>query len=159
MITNQNISAFEARTHLGELLDRVRYTRTPYFIERHGKVVAVLQDLVSYQEAQRPQSYQRWITEAIEQIKKHYQPEKIILFGSAARGTFREGSDIDLLIIKKTTQRKWERSREVLSLLSLDNPVEPQVFTPEEIVERQEMDDPFLREIFMEGKILYEAKE
>ncbi len=37
-----------------------------------------------------------------EQIVKHYKPEKIILFGSFARGEEKPSSDVDLLIIKKT---------------------------------------------------------
>jgi predicted nucleotidyltransferase len=41
---------------------------------------------------------QRSITAKI--IEKH-RPERIILFGSAARGEFHHDSDIDLLIIKK----------------------------------------------------------
>lgn len=157
MITNQNISAFEARTHLGELLDQVRYTRRPYFIERHGKVVAVIQDIASYQETARPRQYERWIDEAVAQIVKHYHPEKIILFGSAARGAVHEGSDIDLLIVKQTTERRLERASAVLRLLSLDNPVEPHVFTPEELEGRQQADDPFIQKILAEGRVLYEA--
>jgi predicted nucleotidyltransferase len=38
-----------------------------------------------------------------EQIIKKYKPDKIILFGSAARGDFNLDSDVDLLIIKQDT--------------------------------------------------------
>jgi len=37
------------------------------------------------------------------QLIEKYQPEKIILFGSAARGDMTPGSDVDLLIIKRNT--------------------------------------------------------
>jgi predicted nucleotidyltransferase len=40
----------------------------------------------------------------IEELKA-YNPEKIILFGSSARGEEDEHSDIDLVIIKKTRDR------------------------------------------------------
>lgn len=40
------------------------------------------------------------IKRALKSIKK-YNPDKIILYGSVARGDFDENSDIDLLIIKK----------------------------------------------------------
>ena len=37
----------------------------------------------------------------IDKIKIHYQPEKIILFGSYAWGNPTKDSDVDLLIVKK----------------------------------------------------------
>ena len=37
------------------------------------------------------------------QIIDKYQPEKIILFGSSARGDLNPDSDVDLLIIKRET--------------------------------------------------------
>jgi len=44
---------------------------------------------------------EREINRIAEQVIKRYKPERIILFGSAARGEFSENSDIDMLIIKK----------------------------------------------------------
>ena len=38
----KRVSAFEARTHFGEVLDGVRYTREPYVVERNGKPVAAI---------------------------------------------------------------------------------------------------------------------
>ena len=43
------------------------------------------------------------IKDITDQIVAKYDPEKIILFGSAARGNFTPDSDLDLLIIKKNT--------------------------------------------------------
>ena len=40
-----------------------------------------------------------------EQLKEKYNPEKIILFGSFARGEFNEDSDIDLFVVKKIRQK------------------------------------------------------
>lgn len=40
-------------------------------------------------------------------LKRDYEPEKIILFGSLAEGDMHEWSDIDLLLIKKTTTRPF----------------------------------------------------
>ncbi|MDZ7262577.1 MAG: nucleotidyltransferase domain-containing protein [candidate division KSB1 bacterium] len=36
---------------------------------------------------------------------KRYEPEKIILFGSYARGEVDESSDVDFVVIKKTDKR------------------------------------------------------
>jgi predicted nucleotidyltransferase len=45
----------------------------------------------------------------VERIKEGYEPEKIILFGSLARGDTHEWSDIDLIIVKDTNARYGER--------------------------------------------------
>ncbi len=56
------------------------------------------------------------ISEVVEKIKRDYQPEKIILFGSYAYGTPTEDSDIDLFIIKDTDKRRVDRFVEVSTL-------------------------------------------
>jgi len=152
-------TALEARTHLGELIDRVRYTRVPCLIERHGKGVAVLIEKKRYDELTLPTRYKQWLHEGVAAIIKSHSPEKIILFGSGVRGDYHEGSDIDLLIIKETAERKWQRCASVLNLLEADNPIEPHVYTPSEIKERLDSGDPFIREVLQKGLILYEAKE
>ena len=53
----------------------------------------------------------------VEVIKRDYEPEKIILFGSLADGNVHEWSDIDLLILKKTTKRPIERCLEACRLI------------------------------------------
>jgi uncharacterized protein len=50
------------------------------------------------------------LKEIVARIVDVYQPEKIILFGSYANGTAKESSDIDLLLVKKTTEIPVERS-------------------------------------------------
>ena len=42
-------------------------------------------------------------------IKKGYNPEKIILFGSLANGKIHQWSDIDMLIVKDTDKRPVDR--------------------------------------------------
>ena len=49
-------------------------------------------------------------------IVSGYNPEKVILFGSTARGTRNSESDIDLLIIKDTNKKRPFRVKEVLRL-------------------------------------------
>jgi uncharacterized protein len=44
---------------------------------------------------------QRKLSEIIRRIVKVAAPEKIILFGSAARGEMGPNSDVDLLVIKR----------------------------------------------------------
>lgn len=93
-----------------------------------------------------------------QKIKDNYNPEKIILFGSYAYGKPKKDSDIDLLIIKKTNARHIDRSTKVRKILQEENrliAIEPLVYTPEEIAQRVEIEDDFIRNIMNEGKVLY----
>lgn len=155
--TERKLSAFEARTHLGEALDYIRYTKNPCLIEKHGKVVAALVDIDTYRSQTLREKYRRWIEDAVEKIKTEYRPQKIILFGSAVDEP-KDGSDIDLLIIKETEARMIDRSDEILDLLDPAIPVELHVYTPDEIRERLAMGDFFIKGILENGKILYEQK-
>ena len=159
MQTERKITAFEARTHLGEILDFVRYSKTPCLIERHGKAVAAIIDIEVYKQHALNKQYSAWIATVTEQIKTHYQPEKIILFGSAARGELRDGSDIDIFVLKETNKRKLDRIDEVLEFIDPAIPVELHIFTPGEIKERLKLNDFFIKEILNSGKLLYERKK
>lgn len=90
-----------------------------------------------------------------QQIIKKYQPEKIILFGSVARGDFGQESDFDFLIIKNDKRARIERMQTVYSLIEKRVPADFLVYTPGEVKERLRLGDPFLKTVFREGKVLY----
>ncbi len=100
------------------------------------------------------------IKKIVDTLVEKYQPDKIILFGSYARGACTEDSDIDLLIIKETDKkRRVDRFVEVKRLIyDPENkiPVSPLVLTEDEIKERLKMGDDFIEEILTKGKMLYE---
>ena len=90
------------------------------------------------------------------QIIKKYNPDKIILFGSAASGNLHSGSDADFLIIKQDTPYYGaERIRELSRLIERDIAVDFLIYRPDEFEKRIEMGDPFLEGIIKEGKVLY----
>jgi predicted nucleotidyltransferase len=102
------------------------------------------------------------VQQAIEQILQclieQYQPEKIILFGSYAYGEPDAGSDVDLLIVKETTERPIDRRVTVRRIAHVSRrgvPFSPLVITPQELGQRLKMGDPFYHEIVEQGKILY----
>jgi predicted nucleotidyltransferase len=96
------------------------------------------------------------IESVTEQIIKEYRPDKIILFGSAARGELEGGSDADFLIIKKETPYYGaDRIRELSRLIKRNIPIDLLVYRPEEFEKRLKMGDPFLKAILKEGKVLY----
>ena len=89
------------------------------------------------------------------QLIEKYRPEKIILFGSAAWGDD-EINDIDLLIIKSDTPYYGiERMRELDRMIKRNMAADMLVYRPEEIKERLELGDPFIKKIFKDGKVLY----
>ena len=93
-----------------------------------------------------------------EKIRDKYNPEKIILFGSYAYGKPRKDSDVDLLIIKRTSARHIDRSVRIREILKEENrhiAIEPLVYTPEEINKRLELEDDFIKTILEKGVLLY----
>ena len=100
----------------------------------------------------------RLIQELVEKIKREYQPEKIILFGSYAYGEPDEDSDLDFFIVKDTPERPIDRRVQVTRIISDLNwliPAEPLVLTPQELEARLQIGDQFIQEILERGEILY----
>ena len=97
--------------------------------------------------------------EIVEAIKVKYTPEKIILYGSFAYGVPDESSDIDLLIIKETSERPLDRRVRVRRMVDIRDSsypaFSPIVLTPEEIKQRLEIGDQFIQEILTRGEVLY----
>lgn len=90
------------------------------------------------------------------QIVEKYKPEKVILFGSAAKGEMGPDSDADFLIVKKNTPYYGaDRIRELSRIIERNIAVDFLVYRPDELEKRLEMGDPFLELIIREGKILY----
>lgn len=91
-----------------------------------------------------------------DQIVKKYQPEKIILFGSAAHGTFDpEKSDLDFFIVKNDKRDMHDRMVTLYRLVKKKLPADFLVYTPEELQNRLTLGDPFIHSIVKEGKVLY----
>lgn len=97
------------------------------------------------------------IEQAVEALKT-YNPDKIILYGSVARGDFNEDSDIDLLIIKKGVDQVKPHLRiyQVLRMLKESSRVEPKIYSPKELKYRIKYHDWHLEEAVEQGKVLYE---
>ena len=96
------------------------------------------------------------IQDITHQIIEKYSPEKIILFGSAARGNAGPDSDADFLIVKKDTPHYGaDRIRELSRIIKRKIAVDFLIYRPEELEKRLKMGDPFLKAILKEGKVLH----
>ena|SRR3989344_5326623 len=93
----------------------------------------------------------------VDQLVTHYKPEKIILFGSGARGEATDESDLDLLIIKKGVDKdsRIKRAQEAYKKFNSKVPVDILVYSPYEIKKRLYLTDPFIKTVVTQGKVLY----
>jgi predicted nucleotidyltransferase len=85
------------------------------------------------------------------------QPQKIILFGSQARGQAGRDSDYDLLVIEDSSQPRYRRAvsyRRALKDLGTSKDI--LVWTPREIAEWQDVPNAFITTALREGRVLYE---
>jgi|Deesub1362B_J571_1020462.scaffolds.fasta_scaffold01891_4 predicted nucleotidyltransferase len=96
--------------------------------------------------------------ERIIESLKEYEPQKIILFGSFARGDYNVASDIDLIVIKDTDRRFIERIGDVLAFCESRIAVKPLVYTPAELEEMLKEGNSFLEKALREGIIVYESE-
>ena len=96
------------------------------------------------------------IKQFCDQIGQRFHAEKIVLFGSHARGTANEDSDVDLLVILPFQGRSVDQSVAIRMQLRPNFPLDILVKTPEQIKERLQLNDYFIQEIMEEGKVLYE---
>jgi len=99
----------------------------------------------------------REIKSLCEQIAREFQPEKIILFGSHAYGKPEWDSDVDLLVIMPFKGTPHRQAVEIRSRIDAGMSLDLLVRTPQQVSQRLEMGDSFMREILERGKVIYEA--
>lgn len=97
------------------------------------------------------------IREFGQRIGREFGAERVILFGSYARGTITEDSDVDLLVIGPYDGKSVDRSVQIRLKLRPSFPVDLLIRTPEAVRKRIQMGDNFIQEIIEEGEVLYEA--
>ena len=96
----------------------------------------------------------------IERIVSEFAPDRIILFGSLARGDARPDSDIDLLVVMadEATDRRRTAVDIRVSLADVLVPMDILVATPGDLARRGQVNGSVLRPALAEGKVLYERR-
>lgn len=94
----------------------------------------------------------------VENIVRLFRPDKIVLFGSYARGDAGPDSDVDLLVVMRHEGHPARKAAEITQL------VHPRVFSldlivrdPEVLRARAQMNDWFVHDVMREGRVLYAA--
>ena len=98
-----------------------------------------------------------FISTIVDRIVESFQPSQVILFGSHARGTATEWSDVDLLVIMANVSDKRRTAIEIRRALG-DLPVCKDIIvaTSEEVARCGHLVGTVLRSALREGKVIYE---
>lgn len=96
------------------------------------------------------------LDEVIRRIVDVAQPDRIILFGSAARGPVGPDSDLDFLVVKTGVAHRRRLAQQIyLSLFGIPVPVDIVVVTPEDVQAYGDKLGTITRTALMEGKLVY----
>ncbi|UCC32045.1 MAG: nucleotidyltransferase domain-containing protein [Phycisphaerales bacterium] len=90
------------------------------------------------------------------QIAREFEPERIILFGSYARGNPHADSDVDLLVLLRFQGKPFRKSLEILNRTNPPFAVDVVVRNTDDAARRYAEFDPLIRDAFDHGIVLYE---
>jgi predicted nucleotidyltransferase len=107
----------------------------------------------------RQDSVSEHIQQMVERIVSRFHPEKIILFGSHARGEGTSDSDVDLLVVMPVEGSKRTKQLEIRAAVrDVRIPKDIIVTRPEEFQWRKDIVGTIERPAAREGKILYASE-
>lgn len=97
------------------------------------------------------------LDDMVARIVDRFHPERIILFGSRARGDAASDSDVDLLVIMDVEDSRRGKANEIdLALADRTVPLDLIVMTPSEFARQSKLIGTIASEATREGKVLYE---
>lgn len=97
------------------------------------------------------------INKVCEQIVSRFRPNKVILFGSYARGGNHGDSDVDLLVVMPYSENELDMMAKVRQDLDSALPLDVLVKTPDQIAKGLSSGDFFTREMIENGIVLYDS--
>lgn len=100
-----------------------------------------------------------WLPSVVERVVEQFDPLKVILFGSLARGEPNFDSDVDLLVVFERVELENKRDLTVairVALAEIPVPVDIVVTDVDEIRRRGHLVGPILRPALEEGKVVHE---
>ena len=100
---------------------------------------------------------QSTLDEIIRRVVDVARPEKIILFGSAARGEMNRHSDVDLLIIKDGADALELMGEIYMNLDGVGAAVDAVVVTPDDIERYRDSHAVIIKPALQEGRVVYES--
>ncbi len=97
------------------------------------------------------------LREIVSRLVAALDPDRIVLFGSLARGEAGPDSDVDLLLVKESSELRHRRSIPAYNALAgLGIPADILWRTPAEIAEWSQVPNHVTTRAIQEGRVLYE---
>jgi predicted nucleotidyltransferase len=95
-----------------------------------------------------------------ERVAQEFRPDKIVLFGSYARGTPTEDSDVDVLVVMPLPrgQRDVRQAAAIRERVRASFPMDVIVRSPRQIARRLAQGDGFIADILRHGRLMYEGQ-
>lgn len=98
------------------------------------------------------------LSEVVRRVVETASPDRIILFGSAARGEAKPDSDLDLLVVKTGVVHRRRLAQQIYKgLLGLDIPVDVLVVTPEDLAASRNKSGMIIGSALRDGREVYVA--
>ena len=116
---------------------------------------------VRWHRPQAPTISKRALEKIVQRIVQVAHPRKIVLFGSRAWGSHRLDSDLDLLVVKESSEPRYERAAPIyraLAGLGVGVDKDIVVYTPQEVEQWRNASAHFLTTALREGKVVYERQ-
>ena len=102
------------------------------------------------------ETQQEEIQKMVNRIVERFDPERVILFGSHARGEAGPDSDVDLLVVMPVKGSRREKAVQIgVALQDIRVPKDIIVTTPENFEWRKEISGTIERPADREGMVLY----
>ena len=97
------------------------------------------------------------LDQMVQRIVGRFHPDRIILFGSHAKGKPTQDSDLDLLIVMPVEGSRRRKANEIdLALADRTVPLDVIVVTPDQFERQRDVIGTIVGEAVREGKTLYE---
>lgn len=93
-------------------------------------------------------------------IVERFDPERVIVFGSHARGEAELDSDLDLFVEMESSKSPGDRIVEIRRSFGIHPwPMDLVVYTPEEVERLKDVHGTLLSTILREGRTVYDRRE
>ena len=100
---------------------------------------------------------QKTLDDIVQRVVEVAQPERVILFGSAARGDVGPHSDVDLLVVKDGANRRNLSARIRRNLYGVRVAVDVIVATPDDLERFKDSHGLVIKTALQEGTVVYES--
>ena len=98
------------------------------------------------------------LADIVDRIVETAKPDRVVLFGSAARGEMGPDSDLDFLVIKAGKFDYWRMLTRIYRNLPGTEAVDVVLATPEQVEEHRDTHCLVICPALKEGKVVYESQ-